>query len=60
MFNSPNLANYSPYELVFGRKPKLLLNLDTMPDINVSGTIEDYHELLNKRLKYLHDLLQIF
>ena len=20
-FNSPNLANYSPYELVFGRKP---------------------------------------
>ena len=26
-FNSPNLANYSPYELVFGRKPKLLLNL---------------------------------
>ena len=26
-FNSPNLANYSPYELVFSRKPKLL-NLD--------------------------------
>ena len=25
-FNSPNLANYSPYELVFGRKPKLLLD----------------------------------
>ena len=25
-FNSPNLANFSPYELVFGRKPKLLLN----------------------------------
>ena len=24
--NTPNLANYSPYELVFGRKPKLLLN----------------------------------
>ena len=28
--NTPNLANYSPYELVFGRKPKLLLNLETM------------------------------
>ena len=27
MFNSPNLANHSPYELVFGRKPKLLLRL---------------------------------
>ena len=21
-FNSPNLANYSPYKLMFGRKPK--------------------------------------
>ena len=27
-FNSPNLANHSPYELVFGRKPKLLLDID--------------------------------
>ena len=24
--NSPNLANHSPYELVFGRKPKLVLD----------------------------------
>ena len=24
-YNSPNLGNYSPYELVFGRKPKILL-----------------------------------
>ena len=23
-FNTPNLANFSPYELVFGRKPKIL------------------------------------
>ena len=35
-FNSPNLGNYSPYELTFGRKPKLLLNVDSNPDINVS------------------------
>ena len=28
MFNSPNLGNYSPYELTFGRKPKILLNVD--------------------------------
>ena len=59
-FNSPNLANYSPYELVFGRKPKMLFNLETVLDIKVSGTFKDYHKLLNKRLKYLHDLLQIF
>ena len=59
-FNSPNLANFSPYELVFRRKPKILLNLETTPDINVSGTFKDYHELLNKRLKYVHEVLQNF
>ena len=40
-FNSPNLGNHSPYELVFGRKPKLLLDLETDPDIKVSGTYRD-------------------
>ena len=34
-FNTPNLAKYSPYELVFSRNPKLLLNLEIMPDIKV-------------------------
>ena len=34
-FNTPNLANLSPYELVFGRKAKVLLNLETTPDIKV-------------------------
>ena len=48
IFNTTNLANHSPYELVFGRKPNLLLNLETMPDIKVSGTFKDYHNLLNK------------
>ena len=57
-FNTPNLANYSLYELVFGRKPKLLLNLDITRDIKVSGIFNDNHKLLNKRLKYLHKLLQ--
>ena len=37
-FNSPNLANHSPYELIFGRKPKLLLDLETDPDVRVLGT----------------------
>ena len=44
--------------LVFRRKPKKLLNLDTMPDIKVLGTFIDHHKLLYKRLKYLHKLLQ--
>ena len=47
--------------MVFGRKPKLLfLNLEMMPNIKVSGTFKDYYELLNKRLQYLHKLLQDF
>ena len=59
-FNSPNLVNYSPYELVFGRKPKLLLDLETNPDIKISGTYRKYYMLLGKRLQYLHKLLQDF
>ena len=41
-FNSPNLGNHSPYELVFGRKPKLLLDLETDPDVRVSETCREY------------------
>ena len=41
-FTSPNVANYSPYELVFGRKPNLLLYLEMTPDIKVSGAFKDY------------------
>ena len=60
MFNTPNLCNHSPFEMVFGRKPKILLDLETDPDIKVSGTYQDYYTLLNKRLHYLQNLLQNF
>ena len=53
-FNSPNLANHSPYKLVFGRKLKLLLDLETDPDVRVSGTYIEYFLQLRKRLGYLH------
>ena len=56
-FNSPNLGNYSPYELTFCGKPKLLLNIETNPDIKVSRNFREYYELLNKRIKYLQDIL---
>ena len=59
-FTTPNLGNYSPYELIFGRKARPLLNLDSIPHIKVSGTLKEYYELLNKRLKYLHDILLNF
>ena len=60
MFNTPNLCNHSPFELMFGKKPKILLNLETDPNIKVSGTYQDYYKLLNKRLHYLQKLLQNF
>ena len=56
-FNTPNLGNYSPYELTFGRKPKILLNIESNPDIKVPKTFKEYYELLNKRIKYLQDIL---
>ena len=59
-YNSPNLSNYSPYELVFGRKPKLLLDLETDPDIKVSVTYKEYYERLEQRLKYLQKALLDF
>lgn len=31
--------------------------MDSNPDIKVSGTFREYYELLNKGLKYLHDVL---
>ena len=59
-FNSPSLANHSPYKLVYGRKPNLLLDLETDPDIKVLGTYKEYFIQLGKRLEYLHKLLQDF
>ena len=59
-YNSLNLSNYSPYELVYGRKPKLLLGLETDPDIKVLATYKEYYERLERRLKYLHKVLQDF
>ena len=56
-FNTSNLGNHSPYELIFGRKPRSLLNLDSTSDIKVSSTFKEYYEILNKRLKYLHNLV---
>ena len=60
MFNTPNLGKFSPCELIFGRKPRPLLSLDLNPDIKVLGTFKGYSELLNKRIKYLHDILLNF
>ena len=59
-FNSFNLANHSPYKLTFGRKPKLLIDIETDPDIKISGNFTEYYKLLEKQLRYLQDILQHF
>ena len=48
IFHMPNLGNYFPNELVFGRRLKILINIETDLDIKVSGTFKDYHTLLTK------------
>ena len=59
-FNSPNLGNYSPYKLTSGRKPKILIEIETDLDIKVSGNFTEYYKLLEKQMKYLQDILQQF
>ena len=41
IFHSPNLGNYFLYELVFRRKPKLLIIVETNTDIKIAGTFKD-------------------
>ena len=57
IFNIPNVGNYGPYELTFGRKPKLLIDVESNPDIKISRNFREYYTLLNKRIKYLQDIL---
>ena len=59
-YNSLNLSNHSPYELVFGRKPKLFLTLEANPDIKVAATYKECYERLEQRLKYLQKVLLDF
>ena len=46
--------------MIFGRKPKLLLDFETDPDTKISGMFTKYYKLLEKRIKYLQDILQQF
>ena len=51
IFHTPNLGNYSPYELVFGRRQKILINIETDPDIKISGTYKDYQHIANLEVR---------
>ena len=56
-FSTPNLGNYSQYILTYGRKCKALINLESNLGSKVSTTFKEYYELLNKRIKYLQNIL---
>ena len=38
---------------VFGRKPKVFIDLETNPNTKLSGTYREYNELLRKKSEYL-------
>ena len=56
-FKTSKLGSYSPYELTFGGKSKILIDLESNPDMKVSRSFKEHYELLNKRIKYLQDIL---
>ena len=57
-FCSPNVNGLSLFELVFVKKPRTLLDLETDPNtIKVSSSCKEYYEMLNKMLQYVQKLL---
>ena len=50
-YASPNLCDLSPFELVFGRKPRIVPILEVTPPIPVTGTFKDAYEILNKKVE---------
>ena len=52
-YNSPNLSNYSPYELVFQKETKVIIRFGNRPSHKGSSTYKEYYERLEQRLKYL-------
>ena len=47
-FASPNLDGLSPYELVFGRKAKIMPMLEITVDVPNTGTHKQYLSKLQK------------
>ena len=52
-FSSPQLGNFSPYELVFGREPPNLTSLVFSPVSGLSRTYEEYAEHLKKKFEHV-------
>ena len=59
-YSTPNLDNYSPYELVFGHKMTLNPKLELEPQAVVTAQFHTYYEKLKKSLSYMRERLQRF
>ena len=57
-YASPNLADFSPFELVFGRKANICPEFK--PQVPITGTHKQAFELLQKKLRYFRQALQKF
>ena len=40
-FSRPNLIGFSPYDMVFGRKSKILLALEISQDVQVTRAMQE-------------------
>ena len=59
-YASPNLAGYSPFELVMGRKTHIAPIFEVIPPIPVTGTFAQAKDLLDKKLQYFREMLRKF
>ena len=56
-FHTPNLAGYCPLQLVIGRTPKLIPELEVEPQVEVSKTYHEHFEALQQQLSYFRERL---
>ena len=59
-YASPNLADISPFELVFGRKANICPEFEFKPPVPITGTHKQALDELQKKLKYFRLHLQKF
>ena len=59
-YASPNLADFSPFELVFGRKANICPDFEFKPQVPITGTHKQAFEILQKKLRYFRQALQKF
>ena len=56
-YHTPNLDDHCPFELVFGRRPRIVPILEVTPPVPVTGTFKQAYEILNKKLNYFRQML---